>query len=637
METIQETYQPKDSYFRLATACPEVSVADVPTNVAAITALYDEAAAQDVSLVTFPELSITGYTLGDLVNQSRLLEQARTGLVALAETTKDRHTAMVVGLPLQIGNRLYNCAAVLADGQVKGITPKQNLPTYNEFYEDRWYDTWDGPDTTISLSEEEIPFGNDMLFDIGGVTCGVEICEDLWVADSPSTRLVREGAMVISNPSASPEQISKADYRRQLVSMQSAKLMGAYAYAGCHTSESTAEIVMGGHQLIAANGQMLAERKPFGREDLIIADVDIDRLSYDRRKQHAAYAAGTAVIRTMIERQQSDLRLHVARNPFLPAETAADRSERLEAALNIQAYGLVTRMKKSGIDKIVLGLSGGLDSTLALLVAHRAAGILGYDPYDMIQTLTMPGPASSDTTQSNAQILAKELGVQNVVIPIERLVNAELEALGHDGTTQDVTYENIQARARTNLLFNYANKHGGIVLGTGDLSEIALGWCTYNADQQSHYNVNASIPKTLVRHLVQHVADLPEYIAAKPTLESILGTVISPELTKAEGNAISQSTEDILGPYELHDFFLYHLIRWGDSVAKIRYLAEKAFDGAYTPDQIGRCLDIFVKRFVGSQFKRENIPNGPKVGSVSLSPRGDWRMPPDLHNKAIWD
>lgn len=638
-----ETFHPKDSYMRLATACPEVAVGDVDTNVARIRKLYSQAHDQAVSLVTFPELSITGYSLGELVGQKRLLEKAKAGTLELAGATTDKQTAMIVGLPLQVGNGLYNCAAVLADGHVQGIVPKQHLPANNEFYEPRWFEAWEGDNTTVEIGGKEVPAGTNLLFEIGGVKTGIEICEDAWVMNPPSIELAMKGALVIANPSASPEQITKQGYRRKLVSGHSASQMGAYAYAGCHHTESTAEVVMGGHQMISANGQMLAERKPFGKGNLLIADVDIDRLQHDRRKNHAAQLAGAIVVKTLVRRRQEDLRLKVERNPFLPAESAPDRAERFEEALNIQAYGLAVRMMHTGQRQIILGLSGGLDSTLALLVAHRAAGILDADPATMVHTLTMPGPASSANTQTNAQVLAKQLGVKNTVIPIAGLVDAELEALQHDGSKQDVTYENIQARARTNLLFNYGNKHGGLVLGTGDLSEIALGWCTYNGDQQSHYNVNASIPKTLVKHLVRHVAEQPEYEAAHRTLNAILETVISPELTKTtkaeeDGvlDAISQSTEDIIGPYELHDFFLYHMIRWGDPINKVAYLANQAFEGSYTPEQIQACLDIFTKRFLGSQFKRENLPNGPKVGSVSLSPRGDWRMPPDLINDAIW-
>lgn len=628
-------YSPRESYLRIATACPEVSVADVPTNVRNISELYKQAATEDVSLVTFPELSVTGYTLGDLVNQTALHEQAKAGVAYLAELTKSEQTAMVVGLPLQVRNRPYNCAAILAGGKIQGIVPKVNRPSYSEFYEPRWYDTWDGPNTTVPIGDDEVPFGNDLLFEIGGVETGIEICEDAWVLNAPSNRLAEQGALLITNPSASPEQIGKAPYRRSMVGIHSAKMMGAYSYASCGPTESTSEVVMGGHQFIYSNGQQLAERKPFGKESLLIADIDIDRLKFDRRRQHFAQQAGALVIKTGIERQQSDLRAQVERAPFLPPENASDRAERLDAILDIQAHGLANYMRTIGSQRLALGLSGGLDSTLALLVAHRAAGILGRDPYDMIHTLTMPGPASSDGTQSNAQILAKALGVRNVVKPIETVVNAELEMLDHTDNTEDVTYQNVQARARTSLLFNYGNKHHAIVLGTGDLSEIALGWSTYNGDQQSHYNVNASIPKTLVKHLVRHIAGQPEYADAKPTLDAILNTVISPELTKAEGDKL-QSTEDLIGPYELHDFFLYNRIRWGDKTAKIAYLAGLAFAGMYDRETIDRTLETFNTRFIISQVKRTNMPSGPKVGSVSLSPRGDWRMPPDIANAAIW-
>lgn len=631
-----ETYQPNQSYLRVATACPEVSIADVPSNVARILDLYSQGVEQNVSLVTFPELSVTGYTLGDLVNQDSLLEQAKTGLSELAQATTEHQTAMVVGLPLQIGSRLYNCAAVLAKGKILGIVPKTYRPNYNEFYEQRWYDEWQQDIIEIELDGKLVPFGNKLLFEIGGVPCGVEICEDLWVLNSPSNRLASEGAYLVANPSASPEQIGKASYRRNLVAIQSAKMFGAYIYAGCDPSESTAEIVMGGHQLIASDGQIIAERKPFANTRLTLADIDIDHLKLDRRKQHAANRIGATLLESETRRIQEDLRIKLDRNPFLPSETAADREERLETALDIQANGLAMRMLASRQERLVLGLSGGLDSTLALLVAIRTAGILGKNPKDMIHTLTMPGPASSDLTQSNAVKLAQALGVESATIPINRLVEAELNALGHDGITQDITYENVQARARTTLLFNYANKNQAMVLGTGDLSEIALGWCTYNGDQQSHYNVNASIPKTLVRHLVDHIAKKSNNEQVQILLNSILNTTVSPELTKDGESGISQSTEELIGPYELHDFFLYHLVRWGDKPAKIAYLAERAFSGSYDSQEIGKWLKVFTKRFASSQFKRENQPNGPKVGSVSLSPRGDWRMPPDLHNAAIW-
>lgn len=633
----KHSYNLSGSFLRVATACPEVSLADVSANVEHIAELYEAVCGQRVSIVAFPELSLTGYTLGDLVQQSILLQQAESGLQSLAKLTAGRTTAMVIGLPFRAFGGLYNCAAVLAKGVVVGIVPKTNLPTYNEFYEDRWYEPWSKPSTFVELGGQDIPFGNDLLFDIAGVKCGIEICEDLWVADSPSVRLVKKGAQLIINPSASPEQIGKAQYRSDLVRLQSGKLVCVYLYAGSDVSESTAEVVMAGHQIIAANGQIVAERLPFGSQRLLVADIDTDHLEFDRRKQHMAATPEATILKTGLERPQSDLLLSVQSNPFLPDEPPPARNQRLESALLIQAHGLAMRLQASHQQGVVLGLSGGLDSTLALLVASESARILGKRPADMIHTLTMPGPASSDATQASAQALAKAIGVPNNLIPIHELVKTELTALGHDGQEQDTTYENVQARARTSLLFNYANKNGVMVLGTGDLSEIALGWCTYNADQQSHYNVNASIPKTLVRHLVAYLAEQPHYKQAQIILKSILETPVSPELTKDKGGAISQNTEDIIGPYELHDFFLYYLIRWGDPPAKICFLAEQAFAGKYAQKDIDHWFEVFITRFAKNQFKRETLPNGPKVGSVSLSPRGDWRMPPDLHNAALWE
>lgn len=633
----EQLYFPNESYIRVATACPEVSLADVPTNTTRIAELYQEANRQAVGLVVFPELSLTGYTLGDLVQQTALLRQAEAGLQTLADLTKEKSTAMVIGLPLRVENGLYNCAAVLADGVVKGIVPKSNLPTYNEFYEDRWYQTWDQSNVTVELNNQTIPFGNDLLFDVAGTKFGIEICEDLWVAQPPSAKLAESGAQIIINPSASPEQIGKANYRRDLVRLQSGRLIGGYIYASSDVSESTSEIVMGGHQLIASNGHLNEESLPFSGQRLMIADIDTDHLEFDRRKQHMATVQGSIVVKTEVSRQQNDVYLRIERNPFLPEESADKRNERLQMALRIQAHGLAMRMKASHQERVVLGLSGGLDSTLALLVACESAGIFGKAPHEMIHTLTMPGLASSEQTQTNAQSLAAELNIPNMVIPINELAKTELTALGHNGQDQDITYENVQARARTSLLFNYANKYRGMVLGTGDLSEIALGWCTYNADQQSHYNVNSTIPKTLVRHLVSYLANQPQYQNAEATLKAIVDTPISPELTNTNSDNISQTTEDIIGPYELHDFFLYYLVRWGDRPAKITYLAEQVFADTYQSEDINHWFGVFVRRFAQNQFKRETLPNGPKVGSVSLSPRGDWRMPPDLYNAALWD
>jgi len=630
-----EFYTPADSFIRVAAACPEVSLGDVSTNTERIAELYVDAKERDASLVAFPELSLTGYTLGDVVQQTQLLKDAETGLADLAAQTLGG-PAMVVGAPLRHGNGLYNCAAVLADGVVKGVVPKTNLPTYSEFYEDRWFEPWQETETTIKLNGEQVPFGRKLLFDIADTMVGIEICEDLWVPRPPSGELAELGAQIIINPSASPEQVGKAEYRRDLVGQQSGRLIAAYVYAGSDVSESTAEIVMGGHQLIAQNGRISAERVPFGKDRLIITDVDVDHLEFDRRHQHMITSLGALVINTQVERGQNDLLFDIDRNPFLPDESLVDREHRLQSVVAIQANGLAQRMRATHQERLVLGLSGGLDSTLALLIACEAADILGRPRNEMIRTLTMPGMASSEHTQSNAQILAQQLGVPNEVIPIEVIAKTELAAISHDGATQDITYENVQARARTSVLFNYGNKNRAMVLGTGDLSEIALGWSTYNADQQSHYNVNTTIPKTLVRALVVHLGNKDEFSAASQTLQAVIETPISPELTNDKTDGISQTTEDIIGPYELHDFFLHQVIRWGDEPAKIAYLAEHAFAGTYDKSQIDKWLGVFQKRFRQSQFKRENMPNGPKAGKISLSPRGDWRMPPELGSKGIW-
>ncbi len=630
-------YSPKKSYMRVAAACPTISLADVTANTERIIALYEEATDNDVLLVVFPEMSLTGYTIGDLVQQTALLDRAEEALGELAALTKNKSCAMVVGLPLRAGNGLYDCAALCAEGDIKGIVPKSNLPTYNEFYEDRWYQTFDEKDCFLELGEKYVPFGTNLVFDFSGTLCGIEICEDLWVPKPPSGTLAEYGAKIIVNPSASPEQIGKSEYRRRLVNSQSARLISAYLYVGCDVSESTSEIVMGGHQLISENGRILAERLPFSEKRLLIADIDLDHLAFDRRKHHIQTKThGKTVVTVSLSPRQEHLAAVTDKNPFLPRESDTERKDRLRTALSIQAQGLAARMKATDQSRIVLGLSGGLDSTLALLVACEASSLLGSKTAEMIHTIVMPGPASTERTQNNARKLAATLGVTGNVIPIDKLVAAELEALSHDAETQDATYENIQARVRTSLLFNYANMHGCIVLGTGDLSEIALGWCTYNADQQSHYNVNSSVPKTMVRHLISHLATEEKYSSVSLLLQEILDTPISPELTKGDTDVISQATEDIIGPYELHDFFLYHLIRWGDTAEKILFLAKTAFSDSYDPEIIEHWFNVFITRFTYNQFKRETLPNGPKVGSVSLSPRGDWRMPPDISGTGLW-
>lgn len=624
-------FRPADSFVRVAAAVPRVSIADVAHNIEAIRKLYKEACDAHVSLVTFPELCITGYSLGDIVRQQSLLQQAVDGLCTLATETQGTSTAMVVGLPYAHGDNLYNCAAVLANGQIMGIVTKSNLPNYAEFYEQRWYRSFQGT-TTTHIQGNDIPFGQSLLFQIDHILFGVEICEDVWVSDRPSRKLVQAGALVIVNPSASPELVGKAGYRRELVLMTSATERCAYVYASADWTESTTDIVMSGHCIIAENGRILQERQPFAHDNrLLITDVDTDHLRHDRLQDTTVSSLHDAtVIDCNLQRTQTNVQRVTPRSYFLPEqETEQQRTDRLSSIVAIQAHGLARRLLASNAACVVLGLSGGLDSTLALFVALRATHIIGKDPSGFIHTLTMPGPASSTATQHNAISLAHHLGVTSVTLPIRDMVVAEQGVLQHTNTT-DIAYENIQARARTALLFNYANTRGGLVVGTGDLSELALGWCTYGGDHLSSYNPNASIPKTLVRDLVRFCSEQPDYIAAKPILDKIINTVISPELIAHKKGEISQSTEELIGPYELHDFFLYHVLRFGDTPPKIAYLAGMAFRGTYTQSQIKQWLTLFYDRFAKNQFKRSALPDGPKIGSVAISPRGDWRMPSDM-------
>lgn len=622
-------YTPAQDFIRVATATPVVAIGDVATNLRRHQELFRQAVDQEVALVVFPELSLTGYSLQDLVYQPALLDAARSGLVDFAAATKDSPTVAIVGLPFVVGNGIYNCAAVVSRGVIRGIVPKQHLPTYNEFYEKRWFHAWnaDQPNTTVQLGDATIPFGTRQLFQIGTQLVGIEICEDVWVPRQPSTELAANGATLIANPSASPQTVTKSKYRRQLISHTAARNMVGYIYVSADQSESTAEIVMSGHAMICELGTLLAERAPFTpRQPLLIADIDAQHIAHDRRKS-TNFPNDSRIIPTPTDvvPTQQELRRQVDPEPFVPKGNDDTQAERFEEILMIQATGLAMRLQNAQIQKVVLGLSGGLDSTLALLVAVRAAAILNTSPSQLIHTLTMPGAASSRRTQSNAQQLASALAIPNDEIPIASLSNGQLQAIGHT-EEQDVTYENTQARIRQALVFNKANQIGGLALGTGDLSEIALGWCTYNGDHMSHYNVNASIPKTLVRSLVHHAAaSLPK--EAKAVVLDILATPVSPELV-GNGKAITQQTEDIIGPYELHDFFLYHFLRFMEPRAKIEYLAVHAFKGRRTPQEIHRWADVFFERFARNQWKRQAMPDGAKVG-ISLSPKGDWRMAPE--------
>jgi NAD+ synthase (glutamine-hydrolysing) len=630
MKKPEQTYNylPSMDYIRVATASPEVAIADVETNVARIKKLCEFAVSQCVSLIVFPELSLTGYSIQDLVSRTSLLDSARDGLVDLAKTTESYNAGVVVGLPLAVGSGIYNCAALLADGQIKGVVPKQHLPNYNEFYEKRWYQTWDDrPNTLVRLGDDNVTFGRDQTFRIADNLVGIEVCEDLWVPEQTSIKLVKNGASIIVNPSASPEAVAKSEYRRSLVSSTAGRLVVGYVYSSANESESTAETVMSGHAMINELGHMLAERKPFSApQPLMIADIDTQHIMHDRR--HTTNFPNDFDIiptDTNVLAKQTELERDIDSTPFIPKGSSEQIAERLDTILDIQAFGLATRLKTSGINRVVLGLSGGLDSTLALLVAVRTSTILGLRPGSLIHTITMPGDASSDRTQSNAISLASSLGIANEEIPISKLSQEQLKAIDHNGE-QDVTYENTQARIRQALVFNKANQISALAMGTGDLSEIALGWCTYNGDHMSHYNVNSSIPKTLVKSLVQHAARLLDH-ESQTIITDILDTPISPELTGC-GIEVSQCTEDIIGPYELHDFFLYHFLRWSEPTPKIAFLAKKAFATQYTEEEIDKWLELFEKRFYANQWKRQAMPDGAKVG-LSLSPKGDWRMPPE--------
>ena len=625
-------------YLRVATACPTVTVADVDANVAAIQVLYLAATRDQCAVVVCPELSLTGYSLGDLVLHAGLRSAALTGLLALAALTAAYRTVLIVGLPIAHADAIYNVAAILAGGRIVGLVPKQHLPNYGEFYEKRWYHSWQQTNTSVPIGAADVPFGTQLLFGVGNISFGVEICEDLWVNHAPSQALVDNGAVCVFNLSASPELVGKAAYRRDLVRIQSAKLVCAYVYAGCDWTESTMDVVMSGHQLIASQGTILAERIPFATaERLLVCDIDIEHLAMDRtRDTNRPHATEYTRLDTLVLPHVDDPRPQLVAHPFLPtAENPVQRQERLQHIIDIQAHGLAQRIRASRSAHLHLGLSGGLDSTLAFVVATRTAQIIGRPVAELLRCYTMPAQSSSERTQSNAVALAQAFAVPCTVISIGQLVSAELQALGHDGVTQDITYENVQARLRTSILFNSANRWGGLVLGTGDLSEIALGWCTFNGDHMSHYHVNAGVPKTLVRHLVIHMA--ARYDAhIQAILADIVATPISPELTSAHTGEVTQKTEDIIGPYELHDFFLYHLVRWGDAPTKVLALATRAFADVYDAATIERWLRVFVRRFTGNQFKRSVMPDGPKVGSVALSPRGDWRMPSDLSNAAVW-
>ena len=630
----------KQGFIKTAAGSVGITVADTSSNAGRITERISEADRSGVNLLVLPELCLTGYTCGDLFLSDALLDSVEPSLEKICADTAGAYPVTVLGLPFRYLGKLFNCAAVIHGGRILGLVPKTYIPGYGEFYEARQFSSGKilGDDVrTVKLCGQDVPFGNGIVFRheaLRDYSFGIEICEDLWVPCPPCERLTASGANIICNPSASDEVIGKEGYRRLLVSSTSARLACGYVYSNAAPSESTQDMVFSSHHIIAENGTLLAENRPFEENGLIVSEIDVARLTHERHRitTYDVVPGGYEVIFPQ-EIRETELTRHFDRNPFVPPHDA-QINERAGAILRIQSYGLKKRLEHARAKTAVIGISGGLDSTLALLVAVRAMDILGRDRHD-IKAVTMPCFGTTKRTKSNAVRLCEELGVSVSEINITAAVRQHFADIGHDESILDVTYENCQARERTQVLMDIANKTGGLVIGTGDLSELALGWATYNGDHMSMYGVNTSVPKTLVRYIVRYEAEKSGGALAG-VLYDILDTPVSPELLPAKENGeIAQKTEDLVGPYELHDFFLYHMMRFGSSPAKIFRLAKYAYAGAYTDDTILHWLKTFVRRFFIQQFKRSCMPDGPKVGTVTLSPRGDLRMPSDA-SFAVW-
>lgn len=627
----------KDGFVKIACATPSLRVADCNYNADKIIEMIKNAHLMGVKVVCFPELSLTGYTCGDLFFQSALGNSVEDNLLRIVNETADIEIVSIVGLPFSYMGKLYNCAAVIFKGEILGIVPKKNIPSYSEFYEARYFAPGFESDFDTVVNNKIVSFGTNQIFEcsnMSGFSFAVEICEDLWVGDTPSVKHVRSGAAIIFNLSASDEIIGKSDYRRTIIKAKSGSLICAYAYADAGIGESTTDMVFAGHNIIAENGSILSESKLF-EGGLCTADIDIYRILKDRRATNTwQYSDHNYTINTFdMAVSETKLERIFPQKPFVPSDKASLDSN-CEEILSLQAVGLMTRLKAIGCKTAVVGLSGGLDSTLALIVIAHAFDMLSLDRNGII-AVTMPCFGTTDRTYNNACRLAKSYGAVLREVHIADSVNQHFKDIEHDPDIHDVTYENSQARERTQVLMDIANQSGGIVIGTGDLSELALGWATYNGDHMSMYAVNASIPKTLVRHLVAYEAANTDKELSE-VLFDVLDTPVSPELLPPEKDGtISQKTEDIVGPYELHDFFLYYVIRLGFSPKKIYRLACISFDGVYDRGTILKWLKKFYWRFFSQQFKRSCLPDGPKVGSVTLSPRGDWRMPSDAC-VALW-
>ena len=620
-------------FIKVAAATPKIKVADVDYNTELICNQIDEAAKNGAKVLVFPELCLTGYTCSDLFWQSLMLEKVKEKTIEIARYSKDYDMLIMIGIPYEHNGKLYNVGVVLHKGKILGMITKKHLPNYSEFYEARHFTKGFEKVVTVDFAGQKVPMGMNILFKCENrpdMVIGVEICEDLWVPNPPSIRHTMAGATVIANLSASDEVTGKSIYRRDLVAGQSARLICGYIYADAGEGESSTDLVYSAHNMIAENGRMLAEAKRFINQT-VYGDIDLDRIKNERRKMTTYDSKDEedyTVVTFEMNMDNNELSAKINNMPFVPGDIAK-RNERCEEILTIQAMGLKKRLEHTNAKSAVIGISGGLDSTLALLVTVRAFDMLGRDRKGIV-AVTMPGFGTTDRTYDNALKMIEKLGTTFIEINISDAANEHFKAIGHDSSIHDVTYENVQARQRTLYLMNLANQYNGFVVGTGDLSELALGWATYNGDHMSMYGVNASIPKTLVRHLVRYYADTCEDIELNKVLMDVLDTPVSPELLPPQDNGeIAQKTEDLVGPYELHDFFMYYMLRLGYTPKKIYYLARNAFEGIYDDETILKWLKTFYRRFFAQQFKRSCLPDGPKVGTVAVSPRGDLRMPSD--------
>ena len=628
----------KNGFVKVAAATPDIRVADVEFNTQNIINAMEEAQKNGAKILVFPELCVTGYTCSDLFDHSVLLKASRKALLEIAENTNDKDMLVFVGAPLEVNGKLYNVAAAMNQGEIIGFTTKTFLPNYGEFYEMRQFTP--GPQTVreITFEGKKIPFGPQILFQAEGMeelVVAAEICEDVWSPVPPSIQAALEGATVIVNCSASDETIGKDTYRRALISGQSARLISGYIYANAGEGESTMDLVFGGHNIIAENGTILKESSRYVNE-IIYSEIDLQRITGERRKNTTFQPLDEETLVRVpftVKETKTFLTRTFPKKPFVPSDEQT-RAQRCEEILTIQAMGLKKRLAHTNARTAVVGISGGLDSTLALLVTARAFDMLGRDKKDII-AVTMPCFGTTDRTYQNACEMSKKVGATLIEVPIADAVNVHFRDIGHDPEDHSVTFENCLARERTPVLMDIANKTWGMVIGTGDLSELALGWATYNGDHMSMYGVNASVPKTLVRHLVKYAADDTKDEALKNVLYDVLDTPVSPELLPPKDGDIAQKTEDLVGPYELHDFFLYFMLRFGYEPSKIFRIACMTFDGEYDKETIFKWLETFCRRFFSQQFKRSCLPDGPKVGTVALSPRGDWRMPSDAC-VAVW-